>query len=254
MERRLGADTVVFLKRLMFTPPHHSSDATDITWLAKNGEHYMKNYCFIGLILISVVPSVLAADLKVGSLILSTGMEQADVMEDLRSHFHLVRVPGAKSMFFVSEDKADKARPIASLAFEDGRISWIERNWGTFSGRVSPVEVTKALSSAMESAKTSSGSSVVINTSVKNSHDAEFKSVYFVFPDRKVIVVTTNGDTERGHHVRIYERVDNNDAQHYDDQFLSTLPCNPNCPDTETLSLDPQVEHSQTDNQQTGGY
>ncbi len=141
----------------------------------------MKNYCFIGLILISFVPSVLAADLKIGSLILSTGMEQADIMEDLRSHFHIVRVPGAKSMFFVSQDKDDRTRPIVSLAFENGRVSWIERNWGTFSGRISPVEVTKALLSAIESAKTSSGSSAVINTSVKNSHGAEFKSVHFVF-------------------------------------------------------------------------
>jgi len=214
----------------------------------------MKNYCFIGLILISFVPSVLAADLKIGSLILSTGMEQADIMEDLRSHFHIVRVPGAKSMFFVSQDKDDRTRPIVSLAFENGRVSWIERNWGTFSGRISPVEVTKALLSAIESAKTSSGSSVVINTSVKNSHGAEFKSVHFVFPDRKVIVITTNGDTERGHYVRIYERVDNNDAQHYGDQLSPALPCNPICPDMETLSLDPLVEHSQTDNQQNGGY
>ena len=221
---------------------------------SKNNSGHMKNYCFIGLILISVAPSVLADDLKIGSLILSTGMEQADIMEDLRSHFHIVRVPGAKSMFFVSQDKADRARPIASLAFENGRVSWIERNWGTFSGRISPVEVTKALLSAMESAKASSGSSVVINTSVKNSHGAEFKSVHFVFPDRKVIVVTTNGDTKRGHHVRIYERVYNNDAQHYDDQLSPALPCNPICPDMETLSLDPLVEHSQTDNRQNGGY
>jgi len=222
-----------------------------MTWLRKNGEHDMKNFCFIVLILISVLPSVHATDLKIGSLTLSPGMEQADVMEELRSRFHLVRVSGAKSMFFVSEDKTDKARPIGSLAFENGQISWIERNWGVFSGRISPVEVTKALLSAIESAKTSSGSSVVINTSVKRSHGAEFKSVHFVFPDRKVIVVTTNGDTERGHHVRIYERVDNNDAQHYDNQLSPALPCDPNCPDMETLSRDSLEGHSQTNNQET---
>jgi len=176
----------------------------------------MKNYYFIGLILILVFQSVQADELKIGSVTLSPGMEQDDALEKLRSHFHIVKVSGAESMFFVLEDEADKARPIASLAFQNGQISWIERNWGNFSGRISPVEVTKALLSAMDSATGSSGSSVEISTSVKRSHGAEFKSVHFVFPGRKIIVVTTNGDVERGQHVRIYERVDNNDAQHFD--------------------------------------
>lgn len=210
----------------------------------------MINYCFIALILISLVPRLYAADLKIGPLTLSPGMEQADVMEDLRSHFHIVRVLGARNMFLVSEDKENKAQPIASLAFENGQISWIERNWGTFSGKISPVEVTKALSFAMESAKSASGSSAVINTSVENKHGSEFKLVHFVFPDRKVIVVTTNGDFDRGHHVRIYERIDSNDAQHYDNELSSELPCNPSCLDEETLTLDP-LNHSQTTNQQT---
>ena len=210
----------------------------------------MKNYYFIGLILISVLPRVHATDLKIGSLTLSTEMEQVDVMEELRSRFHIVRVSGSKSMFFVSEDKAAKARPIGSLAFESGRISWMEKNWGAFSGRISPVEVTKALLSAIESAKTSSGSSAVISTSVKRNHGAEFKSVHFVFPDREIIVVTTNGDTERGQHVRIYERVVNNDVQHNDYQLPSAMPCDPNCLDMDTLSWDPLVGHLQTNSQQ----
>jgi hypothetical protein len=202
----------------------------------------MKKHYFIGFILILVFPCIQAAELKVGSVTLSPGMEQGDVLEELRSHFHIVKVSGAKSMFFLSEDEADKDRPVASLAFENGQISWIEKNWGTFSGRISPVEVTKALLSAMESANISSGSSAEISTSVRQNHGAEFKSVHFIFPDRKIIVVTTNGDIERGQHVRIYERVDGNDAQHYDDNhhLPSVEPCNQNCPD-----IDPLQQNSQ---------
>ena len=121
------------------------------------------------------------------------------------------------------------------MAFENGQISWIEKNWGAFSGRVSPVEVTKALYSAMESAKISSGLSTEISTNVKQDHGSEFKSVHFIFPDRKIIVVTTNGNVERGQHVRIYERVDGNDAQHYDNDFSSAESCNPSCPDTDPI-------------------
>ena len=206
----------------------------------------MRKYYFIGFILIFVLPGIQAAELKVGSVILSPGMEQVDVLERLRSNFHIVRVSGAKSMFFLSEDEANKDRPVASLAFENGQISWVEKNWGAFSGRISPVEVTKALLSAMESAKISSGSSAEISTSVRQNHGAEFKSVHFIFPDRKIIVVTTNGDVERGQHVRIYERVDGNDAQHYDNHLPSLEPCNQNCRD-----MDPPQQESQ-DNQNKG--
>jgi len=188
----------------------------------------MKKYYFIGFILILIFPSIQAAELKVGSVTLSPGMEQVEVLEKLRSHFHIVRVSGAKSMFFLLKDEANKDRPVASLAFENGQISWIEKNWGTFSGRISPVEITKALLSAMESAKISSGSSAEISTSVRQNHGAEFKSVHFIFPGRKIIVVTTNGDAERGQHVRIYERVDGNDAQHYYNHLPSVEPCNSN--------------------------
>ena len=201
----------------------------------------MKKYYFIGFILILFLPSIQAADLRVGSVTLSPGMEQADVLEKLRSHYHIVRVSGAKSMFFLSEDEENKDRPVASLAFENGRLSWIEKNWGAFSGRISPVEVTKALLSAMESAKISSGASAEISTSIREDYGAEFKSVHFIFPDRKIIVVTTNGDIERGQHVRIYERVDGNDAQHYDNHHLPSVePCNQNCPD-----IDPLQQNSQ---------
>ena len=198
----------------------------------------MRKYYLIGFILILVFPGIQAAELKVGSVTLSPGMEQADVLEELRSHFYIVRVSGTKSMFLLLEDKTNKDKPVASLAFENGQISWIEKNWGAFSGRVGPVEVTKALLSAMESAKLSSGSSAEISTNVKQSHGAEFKSVHFIFPDRKIIVVTTNGNAERGQHVRIYERVDGNDAQHYDNHFSSAEPCNPSCPDTDPILQD----------------
>ena len=200
----------------------------------------MKKYCLISFILILIFPSIHAAELRVGPVTLSPGMEQADILEDLRSHFHIVRVSGAKSMFFLSEDEANKDRPVASLAFENGQISWVEKNWGTFSGRISPVEVTKALLSAMESAKNSSGSSAEISTSIRQNYGAEFKSIYFIFPDRKIIVVTTNGDVDRGQHVRIYERVDGNDAQHYDNQLPSVETCEPNCLDIEPLQQDSQ--------------
>ena len=200
----------------------------------------MRKHYLISFILIFVFPGIQAAELKIGSVTLSPGMEQAIVLEELRSNFHIVRVSGAKSMFFLSEDKANRDQPVASLAFENGQVSWIEKNWGAFSGKVSPVEVSKALLSAMESAKIASGSSVEISTKTKQNHDSEFKSVHFTFPDRKIIVVTTNGNTERGQHVRIYERVDGNDAQHYDNSTSSEELCYPNCPDTDIVQQESQ--------------
>ena len=187
----------------------------------------------ISFFLIIVFSETQAADLKIGPVTLSPGMEQSDALEALRSHFHIHKVLGARSIFFLSESKSDKDSPIASLAFENGRISWIEKNWGAFSGRISPVKVTKALTSAMESAKIASGESTEVNTNIRQNHNTEFKELHFVFSDRKVIVVTTNGDVEHGQHVRIYERVDGIiDAQHDDFRQLSEDgTCISDCPD-----------------------
>lgn len=162
---------------------------------------------YFGLLLLCIFSSTYAADLPIGAVSLSLGMEQSAVMKELRAHFHVVAVTGNSNMFFLSESKPPNASVIGGVSFENGRLAWIQRNWGSFAGKVNSIEVTKALFSAIESAKTASGGSAVISTSIQRIPGAEFKSIYFVFPDRKITVSTTDGDAKYGQQVSIEESV-----------------------------------------------
>lgn len=148
-----------------------------------------------------------ASDLSIGSVSLSLGMEQAAVMKELKARFHVVPMAGDSNMFFLSESKPPNVSVIGGVSFENGRLAWIQRNWGSFSGKTNSVEVTKALFSAIESAKASFGASAIVSTTVRRIPGAEFKSVYFVFPGRKITVTTTDGDAKHGQHVSIDESV-----------------------------------------------
>ena len=161
----------------------------------------------IGLSLTLVLSVAHATDLPIGSVSLSLGMDQSTVMKELHAHFHVISVTGNKNMFFVSENKPPNVNVIGGVSFENGRLSWIQRNWGSFSGKINPVEVSKALFSAVESAKASSGGSAVLTTSVQRIPGAEFKSIYFTFPGRKITVSTTDGDAKYGQQVSIEESV-----------------------------------------------
>jgi hypothetical protein len=105
------------------------------------------------------------------------------------------------------ENKPPNASVVGGVAFENGRLSWIQRTWGSFSGKVNSVEVTKALFSAIESAKASSGVAATISTNIQRIPGAEFKSVYVVFPDREITVSAVDGDARFGQQVSIDESV-----------------------------------------------
>lgn len=159
-----------------------------------------------GLSLSLILSVAHATDLPIGSLSLSLGMDQSTVMKELHERFHVIPVTG-KNMFFVSESKPPNVHMIGGVSFENGRLSWIQRNWGSFSGQINPVAVSKALFSAIESARTSSGGSAAVSTSVQRIPGAEFKSIYFTFPSRKITVSTTDGDEKYGQLVSIDESV-----------------------------------------------
>lgn len=100
---------------------------------------------YFGLLLLCIFSSTYAADLPIGAVSLSLGMEQSTVMKELRAHFHVVAVTGNSNMFFLSESKPPNASVIGGVSFENGRLAWIQRNWGSFAGKVNSIEVTKAL-------------------------------------------------------------------------------------------------------------
>lgn len=163
---------------------------------------------FIGLLALLGLTAQ-AADLPIGGVPLSIGMEQHAAMKTLDAHLYVIPVKGNTNAFFVSDAEPPNISVIGNIIFKDGRLDWIQREWGHFSGTSNPVEVSKALFSAIESAKSASGESAVVSTTVQRIPGAEFKTIYFSFPGRRVSLGIIDGDAKStyGQQVNINESV-----------------------------------------------
>ena len=137
-------------------------------------------------------------ELSIGSLSFSLGKDRAAVMRAIKERFEVVTVTGQPDTFFVSERKRPHVHVIGGVAFKEGRLAWVQRNWGAFEGRVSSVEVSKALFNAIESASSASQTSATISTKIQRVPGSEFKTVTFEFPTRRVTMTTTDGDARNG--------------------------------------------------------
>jgi hypothetical protein len=160
----------------------------------------------IGLLLIALVPRVNATDLPIGLVSLSLGTEQEAVFKELKSHYQIVSVNGNSNLFFVSDGKVPEGAIIGAVEFKDGYLSRIQRNWGSYAGNVDPNEITNILFSAIDSAVASSGKSATVNTNLQRIPGAEFKTIDFVFPGRKISVSLTDG-SKYGKGVNIDESI-----------------------------------------------
>lgn len=137
-------------------------------------------------------------ELSVGSLSFSLGQDRDSVMRAIKGRFELVPVTGQPDTIFISESKRPNLNVIGGVAFKGGRLSWVQRIWGSFQGRVASVEVSKALFSAIESASGASNADATISTKIQRVPGTEFKTVTFDFPIRRVTITTTEGDGKNG--------------------------------------------------------
>lgn len=92
--------------------------------------------------------------------------------------------------------------------FENGRLAWIQRNWGLFHENASSGEVATALFAAVGSAKAVSRAPAAVSTTVQRTPGLESKSVDFTFPSRrKITLQITEGGAKYGKQVTIDESV-----------------------------------------------
>lgn len=148
------------------------------------------------LLLLGAFVPAWGADLAIGTYRVTLGMDQPTVMKELNARFHIVPVTGNPDTVFVSESKPPKVHVIGGVAFKNGRVSWIQRNWGSFSGKTNAFEVHKALFAALDQAANLSGSQASVTTKLQRVPGTEFKSIYFEFLDRKITLTTSDGDTK----------------------------------------------------------
>ena len=139
-----------------------------------------------------------SSELAIGPMRLALGAEQSGVMQQVQARFHIVPLQGSSEMFFLSETKPPNVRILGAITFANGRLSSIQRNWGQFEGKVNSSDVSKTLFAAIESATAEAGASAIVSTKVRRVPGAEFKSIYFDFPGRKITVTSTDGDASHG--------------------------------------------------------
>ncbi|WP_162350077.1 hypothetical protein [Pseudoxanthomonas gei] len=158
----------------------------------------MRKLIAIALCLLGFLSSANGAELPVGPMLFKLGTSQASVMTEVAARFRVIPVTGSPDMFFLSDKNAPSANVIGGISFKNGRLSWVQRNWGSFDGSARADEGAKALYSAIESATTATGSSASISTKINRVPGTEFRSTYFEFPGHKVSITVTDGDSTHG--------------------------------------------------------
>jgi hypothetical protein len=158
----------------------------------------MRKLMAIALCVFGFLGSATAAELPIGPMLFKLGTPQASVMTEVGARFRVIPVTGSPDMFFLSDKDAANANVIGGISFKDGRLTWVQRNWGSFDGSARADEVAKALYSAIESATTATGSSAIVSTKINRVPGTEFRSTYFQFPGHKVSITVTDGDSTNG--------------------------------------------------------
>src|SRR5688572_10638513 len=121
------------------------------------------------LVCVCFVSNACATDLAIGPVQVALGMDRTAVMEQLRARYHIVPVAGDGNTFFVSEKKPPNVQVVGGVRFENRRVVWIQRNWGSFSVKTEPLVIGKALFGAIESVTARSGSAAQITTRVQRT-------------------------------------------------------------------------------------
>lgn len=156
----------------------------------------MRKLMAIVLFALMLFGSASAAELPIGPMLFKLGAPQSSVMAEVRTHFRVIPVTGKPDMFFLAASNAP-AKVIGGISFKDGRLTWVQRNWGSFDDTARADEVARALYSAIESATAATGARASITTKVDRVPGTEFRSTYFQFPGRKVALLSTDGDNKQ---------------------------------------------------------
>jgi hypothetical protein len=156
----------------------------------------MRRWLAIGL-MACMVSEARAADFSIGSFVVSLGADKATLLKDAQSRYRLIPVQGNPNLVFLSE-RQPSGRVVGSVTFTGEKLTAASRNWGSFTGREAVVDVGKALFGAVESVISQTDQSAIVSTKTHRIPGAEFKSIYYEFPGRRIYVTITDADAANG--------------------------------------------------------
>jgi hypothetical protein len=126
------------------------------------------------------------------------GQDQSSVMKEISARFTVVPVTGQPDTFFLRDSNQRNGQILGGVTFKGGKISWIQRSWGSFSGQSKAADAVNALFAAVESASSVAGTTARISTKTQRVPDIEFKAVTLDFGQRKVTIMLSDATPEAG--------------------------------------------------------
>jgi hypothetical protein len=138
-----------------------------------------------------------ATDLPIGSVMLSLGMDKENALKKLKESYGVLeqKIRGSE-IYTVTSGKEPNFKFLGTVTFREGKLAWISRNWGNFNMANNPMEYASALFAALEGAAAASGSTATITTKVSRVPSGEIKQIDFVFSDRKITTLISDGPAQ----------------------------------------------------------
>ncbi len=144
-----------------------------------------------------VLSAANASDLPIGAVRLSLGMEKENVLQKLKDFYGVTEQPMiSSSLYSITADKKPNSKLLGMVTFREGKLVWISRRWGDFNTANNSMEYASALFAALEGAAAASGSTATITTKVSRVPSGEIKQIDFVFSDRKITTLISDGPAQ----------------------------------------------------------
>jgi hypothetical protein len=163
---------------------------------------------FVIFLLMSVCAVASATDLAIGAVRLSLGMEKETVLKALGQYYTVESQSNLDEMHSIFREDKPPFISIGAVSFRDDKLTWASRHWAD-SRTVTANDYASTLFAAIESATVTSGSLATVRTKITRTPELEIKQIEFVFSDRKISTLTTEGRTH-GKSVTIQEIISAN--------------------------------------------
>ena len=159
-----------------------------------------------------VLSAANATDLPIGSVRLSLGMDKENALKKLKEVYGVTEQKMMSGNFYtVTTGKEPNFKLQGTLTFREGKVTWVSRTWGNFNMTNNSMEYASTLFAALEGAAAASGTTATITTKISRGPSGEIKQIDFVFSDRKITTLITDGrDQELGKQASITESISAN--------------------------------------------
>lgn len=130
--------------------------------------------------------------LFIGGIEMRLGMPKEPLFTQLSHRYTLTQTPSGT--YFIHEKRGNTYDILGGVAFQNGKVSWLSRDWGDFYGE-NAVDFGKELHSALQSLQEASGQPIALYLSeTKNAPGLRTTSIEFLSGKRRLILTISESN------------------------------------------------------------